>query len=1345
MGIKVYNSIEGQENLFDYFIQSTYDSGSIDENISNFQTTSNTKYSRQDYESEIYKRVYHNVPEILKSKGTERGLRALVNSFGIPELTGLNISTYGDSFTNSAASAKFGEETEFIDRRQTISIAPSGSGTHDGYVLSKDTSIQLEKRINANSKRVNRVDVGYSPSYHINLRIGLYFAQIGVADFNIDDFIGDPRDLNKHEYESLTVDGTDRKLDKILEAAITSYNSTQVPFNAKEFVRLFKFLDNSLFKMVKDYLPVRAVKTAGMVFKQLALEKNKIKSPAVTGTNEILTGSIDTAFITGSHGGAFVEHPLPSDAKHHTVTFSNLAELNGKFSPGRVGGMADLNFNLNFNPSTRLGEAGAIVPQGDILYHPNGDIFNLEEFTTSGVRKHIGTPFNSTNKSFLYIMHSSESIKARFPNLDTATGHPSSSHDTTHHDHLIAVFYDTTAGTWKAQAKQSFSSASFNPLSSDLILVAMTEDANGGGIAALSSRYFKPLNGFVNLAPVSASMTITFSNDSATAGSNMFHITSSDGTKKKYGAISSGVNGAINSGTVTFLAAGGSNASSFNKASNFAAALTSSNGHNGKIIPQVVTANDTSSVILVQNVAGEAGNNNFTLGANALTNNVVDLAPFPFEGGEDASRTFERFHDNTFHRQIYKSLTGSVDKLVDDDSPKFNGELSGSDIIVTDGELNAGNVFKAIQSTATKFNISTINQSTADLLESVLMMNTGNNPTLYSTGSVACAAVLLSDTMNFFHDGTAATPVNGNELFYDINGDDDVNGVGSGGAGSFVAFLVNTSTTNVPNYVSFTAELESNGTLTNITSCSSIDSTAPASYSASYSTPIINSGNVTAVPFSVINMEVGAELFVTASDQSGNEVKQSYGTGNGTAGSFLINCTTLTDGDNIDLNVKMRDGAQNTGSTAPEIGEELNGTPLYGLSIVKNASGPTGYTADFVIAEHTNLGTVGMTQSANYTAAYEVEVKGFSNHFSGTISVTFSSSYAGAQTHTKTTTITSGAYATPGTASVVHNDGNSQGSGTLFKFSNTGSATGYFQSNVGNTVNALVTLTDTFGNTGPTVSASVPYYPHIFYWINPNQSSPVTAFDVGTNSNTYTNWQIFSKGYSAVMTASMVSSSQGWITSSLITNGPNYSQAPYAGNSGQFSFTVTQNTDATSGRSATVSLSRKNEQDNFTYEFSGNIFQTQNLTINQPAAQACIDPETEILMKTGRTKKAKNIKVGDVIRSYHEFSHELLEDIVIQVTSHENANKLMIEFENGNLICSDKHRVYLDSTQKYVPVNTLKVNDIISGKVIESISSYGEGKVIELGTEKTHTYISNGVLSHNNKTVRNNGGQGFAP
>ena len=57
-------------------------------------SASNDVISMDDTNKSLYKRIYHNIPYLLKSKGTLTGLRALITSYGIPD-TILKISEFG--------------------------------------------------------------------------------------------------------------------------------------------------------------------------------------------------------------------------------------------------------------------------------------------------------------------------------------------------------------------------------------------------------------------------------------------------------------------------------------------------------------------------------------------------------------------------------------------------------------------------------------------------------------------------------------------------------------------------------------------------------------------------------------------------------------------------------------------------------------------------------------------------------------------------------------------------------------------------------------------------------------------------------------------------------------------------------------------------------------------------------------------------------------------------------------------------------------------------------------------------------------------------------------------------
>lgn len=287
-GVKLYNSIESSDNLFKYLIGSTYDSGSYNEVINNYIEVSDLPVdaqpvSRKNYEGEVYKRLYHNMPFLMKTKGTERGLRALINCFGIPS-DFLTIKQYGGQVVG--ASKFVGYENEVTSSLGKIRIESRASGSV-GKVLTQDKSIQKKEvdRI----KDVNRLEVGFSPSDSINKYI---LSQLPTS-FNIDDYIGDPRELNNSSYFSLN-----KEAERVLLSSVGR-------FQLNDFVRILKFYDNVLFKMVRDFVPAKATVDAGIVVKPHILDRSKIKSPTITATEPNYSASIDTAFFTGSHGGAY--------------------------------------------------------------------------------------------------------------------------------------------------------------------------------------------------------------------------------------------------------------------------------------------------------------------------------------------------------------------------------------------------------------------------------------------------------------------------------------------------------------------------------------------------------------------------------------------------------------------------------------------------------------------------------------------------------------------------------------------------------------------------------------------------------------------------------------------------------------------------------------------------------------------------------------------------------------------------------------------------------------------------------------------------------------------------------
>jgi hypothetical protein len=180
-------------------------------------------------------------------------------------------------------------------------------------VLSPFISIQQNESISGSyTADTNYVEIAFSPQNEINEDIN---STLGY--FNIGEYIGDPRQVSSSS-ESYP------ELDILREAYFEKYKAN---YDWWDFIRLIKYYDNSLFKILKDYTPARAGLSTGIVIKQHLLERNKYPVPQLdtqtttsfsgsnSGWNEpgvyqdlTLTGSIEIEETIGSNGGAFIDY-----------------------------------------------------------------------------------------------------------------------------------------------------------------------------------------------------------------------------------------------------------------------------------------------------------------------------------------------------------------------------------------------------------------------------------------------------------------------------------------------------------------------------------------------------------------------------------------------------------------------------------------------------------------------------------------------------------------------------------------------------------------------------------------------------------------------------------------------------------------------------------------------------------------------------------------------------------------------------------------------------------------------------------------------------------------------------
>ena len=209
-----------------------------------------------------------------------------------------SFSNHSNFYVNNNLNLKPNTETFFLDQpavgiknRITDKIRVENNSLPSGNTLSSINRLsQVTEASSSYTDSVNYLEVAFSPQNQINDDI---IAQMG--HFNIGDYIGDPRQrFSGSRYEDLN---------NLSEEYFKKYIKQ---YDLVDFVRLIKFFDNSLFKMIKDFIPARTSLASGLVVKQHLLERNKYPQPIIQpAINELLTGSLDIATISGGPAGIF--------------------------------------------------------------------------------------------------------------------------------------------------------------------------------------------------------------------------------------------------------------------------------------------------------------------------------------------------------------------------------------------------------------------------------------------------------------------------------------------------------------------------------------------------------------------------------------------------------------------------------------------------------------------------------------------------------------------------------------------------------------------------------------------------------------------------------------------------------------------------------------------------------------------------------------------------------------------------------------------------------------------------------------------------------------------------------
>jgi hypothetical protein len=175
-----------------------------------------------------------------------------------------------------------------------------------GTTLSGLSTLQQTSPLSGSFTRdVNYIEVGFSPQNEINEDINSQFGY-----FNIGEYIGDPRFISQSSYNYPALE----------QLSLDYFKKYTESYNYTDYLRLIKFFDNSLFKLLKDFIPARTSAATGAIIKQHLLERNRQRPAQVDYTQPEYTGSVTSLardyqtgsieVFTGGAGGSVP--PLPT-------------------------------------------------------------------------------------------------------------------------------------------------------------------------------------------------------------------------------------------------------------------------------------------------------------------------------------------------------------------------------------------------------------------------------------------------------------------------------------------------------------------------------------------------------------------------------------------------------------------------------------------------------------------------------------------------------------------------------------------------------------------------------------------------------------------------------------------------------------------------------------------------------------------------------------------------------------------------------------------------------------------------------------------------------------------------
>jgi hypothetical protein len=266
--IRYYN-IPLSESAFNAYVMNP---NSIEGNtISGAQSSKNSLFFRLPLGGELYTSSLSIHPGIT---GSTPVTQSFINNSSSATFSGSYsfVSNYEVSYYDQVPAGIQNPVSEKIQNKNNVLPFTSSNSTYGGVpnnqVLSPFISIQQTIPISSSyTANVDYLEVAFSPQDEINEDIN-----DSIGYFNIGELIGDPREVPSRNTSYPL-------LDALRNEYFTKYASN---YNIWDYIRLIQYFDNSLFKMIQDWIPAHTDAATGIVVKQTLLERNRYPQPQAT-------------------------------------------------------------------------------------------------------------------------------------------------------------------------------------------------------------------------------------------------------------------------------------------------------------------------------------------------------------------------------------------------------------------------------------------------------------------------------------------------------------------------------------------------------------------------------------------------------------------------------------------------------------------------------------------------------------------------------------------------------------------------------------------------------------------------------------------------------------------------------------------------------------------------------------------------------------------------------------------------------------------------------------------------------------------------------------------------------